>query len=1459
MFKSRLLFLYLLLVAAACLPSQAQGLRATYPVQVTAFLQPPYSSYLSEYCDPARERVIVTLLNRDLQESEVSVRLHLSISAGGSLKMETRDYNPLPVFRLQAGVPFKISAIDLAPYFQLQNLEASGFFEGRFPEGMIEICFRVYEANTGRSVSQTSCCRAWLTLNRPPLLSLPLHRTKFAFKEPQQFLFQWTPRHQALSHVEYEFTLKEIHDTQTAVENAFAYSPAVFSKTVSGTSLNYTALDPPLLENTTYAWQVRALVRNGFEERNLFENNGYSEIRTFSTGESCKPPVNASAVQEGQYARVNWMPADASKMQAVAYRAQGQTDWHIQKGNADYANLFDLVPGRTYEYRVGTVCADGSVTYGDTRTFRLEDTRKSIIENCGITSSLPVDPSSLLETLNVGDVFKAGDFPVTVTKVEGRKGLFTGTGWTRLPLFLDVKVSVKFTGIQINTDRQLVGNGYVETNYDKNEKGIANLDFLNQGGTANGQTRTGDIWTDVKTGFSIPPGSAVSYDRATGTLTVKDETGKQVGTIPLTPELKDKLNGQGATTLTIQDRDGNIYTLTKDEQGNIRCEKTGSTGNGGAYSGQFDPNGISLREAAVTFSKGNGQYAFDLWRDDYEPVFLIRNKYENINGYLVACKLIPPGRTDKVAFTVTGPQAEKIDPDKIVFRTGTGTQYIAKNGEISITGGKENDAQDLYALYPDGNGKYTTLGKLKVLSYQELNLNLTLVRVKSNRVDPKSVENYLNNIYGPLGIHWTVSEDTDFNYDNENLDSEASGLFSRETPEMKALIAAYRATGRVDKHTLYLFVLKSGKIKEKGMAGDMPRRKQFGYIFTENASDILRTIAHELGHGRFELRHTFDNDYGKLVTGDNLMDYQGGTCLAKWQWDAMFDPALLINPFEEDEAGMSPWLTSAQQDITRLIELHRCALRKGTLYDFPQPPYWPNLGTLTAKINTGNKTYNVMVQFNKDMIGYKPSKLYPELKNGTGYFYLGDCTISVVGVDQNELKSFTSYLNAETSDDAAIRSEANRITQLLNDKKWLDAYYALYQTSPCVLEQIAIKTRLQVLAQFGEEARLEDHKDHVVTSLMESMLSNSSDATQLYNWAKSNPKAVISLYRGVDDENTHIRFIEALKTCFFLNEKNNLATLKSTLPKENCFIIDWSGKLWTEITYGGDLSSLAFDQKETNVQRLFLTTGVNPMQAVGVWVTDGKNSHLESDQLMIIPAIYAKYIEQERVSKNFNDFVNVALQAGMLAGGYTLVLKGSSTILQIAGVLQMVNSAINLTLHSQKVIVTLQKTEEGKRFLELWPTISVTMDVATLSSFVVAARKVMIDIGRDISLVEQKAIQFQIERAEAIVAKEVMFDKPYNFYRLESLAASEQKAVDDIVYVFKSQGNWGNVEPIKVFEYNGNKYVLDGHHRLAAAKKANIDVKYVLIPESQISQYNYKSIEEIISASTEVARDKINF
>lgn len=50
-------------------------------------------------------------------------------------------------------------------------------------------------------------------------------------------------------------------------------------------------------------------------------------------------------------------------------------------------------------------------------------------------------------------------------------------------------------------------------------------------------------------------------------------------------------------------------------------------------------------------------------------------------------------------------------------------------------------------------------------------------------------------------------------------------------------------------------------------------------------------------------------------------------------------------------------------------------------------------------------------------------------------------------------------------------------------------------------------------------------------------------------------------------------------------------------------------------------------------------------------------------------------------------------------------------------------------------------------------------------------------------------------------------------------------------------------EPIEVYEHLGRRYAINGHHRLAAAKKAGIDVQYRSLTLDEVKAYKYKSAD----------------
>ena len=76
----------------------------------------------------------------------------------------------------------------------------------------------------------------------------------------------------------------------------------------------------------------------------------------------------------------------------------------------------------------------------------------------------------------------------------------------------------------------------------------------------------------------------------------------------------------------------------------------------------------------------------------------------------------------------------------------------------------------------------------------------------------------------------------------------------------------------------------------------MPYGSRYGYIFNEGLKKPSITVAHELGHGLFNLKHSWEVlGNGTKNNTDNLMDYNGGTRLTKYQWDMAHNPSERIN------------------------------------------------------------------------------------------------------------------------------------------------------------------------------------------------------------------------------------------------------------------------------------------------------------------------------------------------------------------------------------------------------------------------------------------------------------------------------------------------------------------------------------------------------------------------------------
>ena len=140
-----------------------------YPVQVVPQLLPPYTLNFSDYYQGTQEKLVVLLTNTDLTKPALQVRLKMSIQ-GQSAKFKSRDGVYYPPITLDGGAPQRITLNDLAPYFNLDNLDVEGVTRSQFqqnqklPEGFYQFCFEAYEYNTNRLVGRSNCAMAWISL-----------------------------------------------------------------------------------------------------------------------------------------------------------------------------------------------------------------------------------------------------------------------------------------------------------------------------------------------------------------------------------------------------------------------------------------------------------------------------------------------------------------------------------------------------------------------------------------------------------------------------------------------------------------------------------------------------------------------------------------------------------------------------------------------------------------------------------------------------------------------------------------------------------------------------------------------------------------------------------------------------------------------------------------------------------------------------------------------------------------------------------------------------------------------------------------------------------------------------------------------------------------------------------------------------------------------------------------------
>lgn len=365
---SKTLFTLLLLLSGVSVYAQ-------YPVQVSPQIISPYSLKLSDYSSGTSPRIIVTVTNNDFQQPLINVRLRMNITGQG-ITLRSKDNVFYPIISLTAGVPRSLTLQDMAPYFDLGNLDFQGMTldkyqrSGRLPDGFYTFCFEAIEINSHQVVSRPGCTMISISLSDPPMLNSPLNNAMINEMDPVNILFSWTPRHlsspNAAFNTVYDFQLVELLDNGVSPEVAFRSNPPLYQTTTNLTTLNYNAFNPLLFPGRRYGWRVRSRSLDATLESDVFKNNGYSEIYFFTYKEVCPAPSGITASFRYGGLDITWDPPIYKRVDyVIEYRNRSNINapWINANTQRSYYTINNLQPGTTYEYRIGSTCSYGGMVY----------------------------------------------------------------------------------------------------------------------------------------------------------------------------------------------------------------------------------------------------------------------------------------------------------------------------------------------------------------------------------------------------------------------------------------------------------------------------------------------------------------------------------------------------------------------------------------------------------------------------------------------------------------------------------------------------------------------------------------------------------------------------------------------------------------------------------------------------------------------------------------------------------------------------------------------------------------------------------------------------------------------------------------------------------------------------------------------------------------------------------------
>lgn len=435
------------------------------PVSISTQVSPPYVPYLSDYASVSSDKLRIQLTFNDFNEPQQQVWLKVSLKGQGVTIQQNPSFVPVPI-TLEAGVPYHLSGVELAPWLALENLSFTGMSQGQYaqtkslPEGLYELCVEVFDyRRQDVPLSPPNCVPIFISLYDPPRITNPMNGIDMTQQFPQLLNIQWLPMHldglNSGFDTEYEVAVFPIPEGKTA-NQAVLSETAILRERVTTTTFEYNASHPTLHSGAFYALRVQAI---DLTNKTHFKNEGYSEVHTFRFIRPCESAVNPrSEVLSDNTAKLSWS-GDVSSKYLVEYRSSMDgSEWFESEVEDTVLVVSDLAAGNEYEYRVKAVCSHSETLFTPMQFFEIplaEVSKEAVIAECGqVSESIGIENRERIEDLFIGEGITVNQFTITLTSVEDTGDGFRIAGKAFIPFF-GKNVAVYSDRVMVNSDRQV--------------------------------------------------------------------------------------------------------------------------------------------------------------------------------------------------------------------------------------------------------------------------------------------------------------------------------------------------------------------------------------------------------------------------------------------------------------------------------------------------------------------------------------------------------------------------------------------------------------------------------------------------------------------------------------------------------------------------------------------------------------------------------------------------------------------------------------------------------------------------------------------------------------------------------------------------------------------------------------------------------------------------------------------